>query len=168
MADAKKPRESITTRIDAKAREAIERAAAARRTTTAQVAGSCSRTRPSSSPSSRRRRDHIGKLLDIKSRQTEPRTDLAAEVAPKLEAAGLSVAELEHPQGARRGPSSWTRASGFYTSSEITGLTPYHRTTSVRASNRTRGMWSVAVTGSSGFRPDGPCGYDAAHWSDKD
>jgi hypothetical protein len=38
MADGKKPRESITTRIDAKAREAIERAAAARRTTPAQVA----------------------------------------------------------------------------------------------------------------------------------
>jgi hypothetical protein len=111
----------------------------------------------------------MGKLLDIKSRQIGPRTDLVAEVAPKLEAARIRLAELEDQQGARRGPSSWTRASGSYTSSEITGLTPYHPTTCVRASNRTRGMWSCcSYMGSSGFRPDGPCGYDAAHWSDKD
>jgi hypothetical protein len=31
----------------------------------------------------------MGKLLDIKSRQIEPRTDLAAEVAPKLEPLAL-------------------------------------------------------------------------------
>jgi hypothetical protein len=42
----------------------------------------------------------MGKLLDIKSRQIEPRTDLAAEVAPKLEAARIRLAELEDQQGA--------------------------------------------------------------------
>ena len=38
MAETKKPRESISTRIDVKAREVIERVAASRRTTPAQVA----------------------------------------------------------------------------------------------------------------------------------
>lgn len=38
MAETKTPRESISTRIDAKAREVIERVAASRRTTPAQVA----------------------------------------------------------------------------------------------------------------------------------
>ena len=38
MADIKSPRESISTCIDAKAREVIERVAASRRTTPAQVA----------------------------------------------------------------------------------------------------------------------------------
>ena len=38
MAETKHPRESISTRIDAKAREGIERIAAKRRTTPAQVA----------------------------------------------------------------------------------------------------------------------------------
>ena len=38
MAETKSPRESISTRIDAKAREVIERVAASRRTTPAQVA----------------------------------------------------------------------------------------------------------------------------------
>ena len=37
MAESKTPRESISTRIDAKAREVIERVAASRRTTPAQV-----------------------------------------------------------------------------------------------------------------------------------
>jgi hypothetical protein len=38
MAETKHPRESISTRIDAEARDVIERIAAARRTTRAQVA----------------------------------------------------------------------------------------------------------------------------------
>ena len=38
MTETKKPRESISTRIDAKAREVIEHVAASRRTTPAQVA----------------------------------------------------------------------------------------------------------------------------------
>jgi hypothetical protein len=38
MADTKQPRESISTRIDAAAREIIERVASQRRTTPAQVA----------------------------------------------------------------------------------------------------------------------------------
>jgi hypothetical protein len=38
MAETKQPRESISTRIDAKARDVIERVAEARRTTPAQVA----------------------------------------------------------------------------------------------------------------------------------
>jgi hypothetical protein len=38
MAETKPPRESISTRIDAKARAVLERVAAVRRTTPAQVA----------------------------------------------------------------------------------------------------------------------------------